>query len=48
MAGLCRDGVDGGGEGVGGLLVVDPPADEVCPGVGRLALDRDVWIRVEA
>src|ERR1700722_20731985 len=33
------DGVDGRGDLVGRALVVDPPADEVGPGVGRLAGD---------
>src|SRR4029453_12589194 len=34
-----RDRVDGGGHGVGGLLVVDPPADEVRPRVSGRTLD---------
>src|SRR4249919_3708547 len=37
-----RYGVDGGGHGIGRLLVVDPPADEVRPCIGRVALDREV------
>jgi hypothetical protein len=39
-----RYSVDGGGHGVGGPLVVDPPADEVRPCVGRLTLDREVHL----
>src|SRR6266542_3370577 len=31
-----------GGHRVGSLLVVDPPADEIGPRVGRVALDREV------
>ena len=34
--------VDGGGYGVGGPLVVDPPPDEVRPRLRGLALDREV------
>src|SRR5207253_2259311 len=38
----CRNGIDSGGYRIGSLFVVDPPAHEVWPGVGRVALDREV------
>src|SRR5215475_15824372 len=37
-----RHGVEIGGERVGGLFVVDPPADEILPCLGGVALDREV------
>jgi hypothetical protein len=37
-----RRGVYGGGYRVGGLLVVHPPADEICPRVGGVAFDGKV------
>ena len=37
-----RDGVDLGGYRVSGLLVGNPPADEVGPGLGGGALDREI------
>src|SRR6185437_3271626 len=36
-----RHGVDGGGHRIRRSLVVDPPSDEVRPGLGRVALDRE-------
>src|ERR1700753_2905882 len=39
-----RNGIDGGGHCIGSLLVVDPPADEVGPGVGGGAFDRGVGL----
>src|SRR5260370_1612354 len=39
---LGRHGGDGGGHRVGGLLVVDPPSDEVWPGLLGITFDREV------
>src|SRR5215467_12124570 len=37
-----RHGVEVGGDRVGGLFVVDPPADEILPRLGGVALDGEI------
>src|SRR5437588_9114540 len=39
-----RHGIDGSGHRVGGPLVVDPPPDELRPGLLRSALDREAHL----